>query len=279
MGLQVAGSMTFGAMLGWVGAITAIISIMAIWHQKEQQKKAQILETKKAIQENNLTIQKMDTQYKALKSTIEATDTSIALNNFADFSFQITSLNEVAGETTTTFEKLLKVIAAPLENNINEGALMQMGNAQVVLEKELKGIDKKLAELKSKKGALGKSVNYTIEEEANPMEQGAYGVPNKKTNTKKTYVSNPYQVGEGGAGYDKEIKTLEEKKMQLMKSLTDLQAQSKSAMTELLQAQQEKNEQVTQLITDMSYRDWETDRKSTRLNSSHSAKSRMPSSA
>ena len=33
-------------------------------------------------------------------------------------------------------------------------------------------------------------------------------------------------------------------------------------------------------ITDSnSYRDWETDRKSTRLNSSHSAKSRMPSSA
>ena len=31
-------------------------------------------------------------------------------------------------------------------------------------------------------------------------------------------------------------------------------------------------------ITD-AYRDWETDRKSTRLNSSHSAKSRMPSSA
>ena len=29
----------------------------------------------------------------------------------------------------------------------------------------------------------------------------------------------------------------------------------------------------------MPYRDWETDRKSTRLNSSHSAKSRMPSSA
>ena len=32
-------------------------------------------------------------------------------------------------------------------------------------------------------------------------------------------------------------------------------------------------------ITDSEYRDWETDRKSTRLNSSHSAKSRMPSSA
>ena len=32
-------------------------------------------------------------------------------------------------------------------------------------------------------------------------------------------------------------------------------------------------------IEAMAYRDWETDRKSTRLNSSHSAKSRMPSSA
>ena len=31
--------------------------------------------------------------------------------------------------------------------------------------------------------------------------------------------------------------------------------------------------------TTTRYRDWETDRKSTRLNSSHSAKSRMPSSA
>ena len=29
----------------------------------------------------------------------------------------------------------------------------------------------------------------------------------------------------------------------------------------------------------LGYRDWETDRKSTRLNSSHSAKTRMPSSA
>ena len=32
-------------------------------------------------------------------------------------------------------------------------------------------------------------------------------------------------------------------------------------------------------LTATPYRDWETDRKSTRLNSSHSAKSRMPSSA
>ena len=32
-------------------------------------------------------------------------------------------------------------------------------------------------------------------------------------------------------------------------------------------------------FVDMAYRDWETDRKSTRLNSSHSGESRMPSSA
>ena len=36
---------------------------------------------------------------------------------------------------------------------------------------------------------------------------------------------------------------------------------------------------VDMVLTDPQYRDWETDRKSTRLNSSHSAKSRMPSSA
>ena len=36
---------------------------------------------------------------------------------------------------------------------------------------------------------------------------------------------------------------------------------------------------LTDRINHLSYRDWETDRKSTRLNSSHSAKSRMPSSA
>ena len=37
--------------------------------------------------------------------------------------------------------------------------------------------------------------------------------------------------------------------------------------------------QTREGILEYHYRDWETDRKSTRLNSSHSAKSRMPSSA
>ena len=41
------------------------------------------------------------------------------------------------------------------------------------------------------------------------------------------------------------------------------------------------HEELEKALADMGemYRDWETDRKSTRLNSSHSAKSRMPSSA
>ena len=39
------------------------------------------------------------------------------------------------------------------------------------------------------------------------------------------------------------------------------------------------NQYTINAQTTATYRDWETDRKSTRLNSSHSAKSRMPSSA
>ena len=39
------------------------------------------------------------------------------------------------------------------------------------------------------------------------------------------------------------------------------------------------NARLASAINLGAYRDWETDRKSTRLNSSHSAKSRMPSSA
>ena len=38
-------------------------------------------------------------------------------------------------------------------------------------------------------------------------------------------------------------------------------------------------EELSKFDKAAGYRDWETDRKSTRLNSSHSAKSRMPSSA
>ena len=36
---------------------------------------------------------------------------------------------------------------------------------------------------------------------------------------------------------------------------------------------------INKIVEDVAYRDWETDRKSTRLNSSHITRSRMPSSA
>ena len=38
-------------------------------------------------------------------------------------------------------------------------------------------------------------------------------------------------------------------------------------------------EEEVEWLDDLTYRDWETDRKSTRLNSSHITRSRMPSSA
>ena len=47
----------------------------------------------------------------------------------------------------------------------------------------------------------------------------------------------------------------------------------------VVQSKKHKAEKYKRRALDPSYRDWETDRKSTRLNSSHSAKSRMPSSA
>ena len=42
---------------------------------------------------------------------------------------------------------------------------------------------------------------------------------------------------------------------------------------------QQESKDLSEKTPSGDYRDWETDRKSTRLNSSHSAKSRMPSSA
>ena len=64
-----------------------------------------------------------------------------------------------------------------------------------------------------------------------------------------------------------------------------IQAQS-SVIIACQNAILQKDERITELETERdkyntiaAYRDWETDRKSTRLNSSHSAKSRMPSSA
>ena len=59
--------------------------------------------------------------------------------------------------------------------------------------------------------------------------------------------------------------------------------EAKAIPTEILQGWEKLVKEGKALINQReqteAYRDWETDRKSTRLNSSHSAKSRMPSSA
>ena len=51
------------------------------------------------------------------------------------------------------------------------------------------------------------------------------------------------------------------------------------AFTELSQMDKKIAYNISNAVTLLSYRDWETDRKSTRLNSSHRSLSRMPSSA
>ena len=67
---------------------------------------------------------------------------------------------------------------------------------------------------------------------------------------------------------DKEFKTM----------VSSYKAQKTSDFATRNARQQEKLvKEIAEMI--QPYRDWETDRKSTRLNSSHSAKSRMPSSA
>ena len=54
---------------------------------------------------------------------------------------------------------------------------------------------------------------------------------------------------------------------------------TKTFINHLYHAYGSSAEVLSSSILAKNYRDWETDRKSTRLNSSHSAKSRMPSSA
>ena len=62
-------------------------------------------------------------------------------------------------------------------------------------------------------------------------------------------------------------------------SLESVLKEIKDSIKEVNQKVDTLQKDVNQKIDTLQYRDWETDRKSTRLNSSHSAKSRMPSSA
>ena len=57
------------------------------------------------------------------------------------------------------------------------------------------------------------------------------------------------------------------------------QLQASQQLHESQASQQSHQQSQHKLQQDITYRDWETDRKSTRLNSSHEIPSRMPSSA
>ena len=92
---------------------------------------------------------------------------------------------------------------------------------------------------------------------------------------KWSYVTKYMPDHFGRNGFKRPLKMLQEDKtinigdINRMVNSGDIQATGKSYVIDLTAMGYDKK----------AYRDWETDRKSTRLNSSHSAKSRMPSSA
>ena len=64
------------------------------------------------------------------------------------------------------------------------------------------------------------------------------------------------------------------------KAIVDKTVQVKDSIKEKFSKKESKQEEPKVIISiNAEYRDWETDRKSTRLNSSHEIPSRMPSSA
>ena len=70
--------------------------------------------------------------------------------------------------------------------------------------------------------------------------------------------------------------------MKILKKYTFIKDEKKLLLAELKKIADRKNEPNRHKISSNrypAYRDWETDRKSTRLNSSHRSLSRMPSSA
>ena len=76
------------------------------------------------------------------------------------------------------------------------------------------------------------------------------------------------------AKFKADAEQLQGKQERLLKEMEMLKGQL--AMTEIYQAREF---EFTAYAYNRAYRDWETDRKSTRLNSSHRSLSRMPSSA
>ena len=125
-------------------------------------------------------------------------------------------------------------------------------------------------------------VEINIRESAHPFQLSAYSKDNQTIGIGVTVVAKPIakEVGEifkeYGEDYFEEIASKE-----IIGGVKDIVGQMTASdivsKRELLRTQTEKY--LKEKLLALQYRDWETDRKSTRLNSSHSAKSRMPSSA
>ena len=89
--------------------------------------------------------------------------------------------------------------------------------------------------------------------------------------TKSQYL---YNLVQQGALTEKQVQTEIQRAVQIA-----AQTQGQKISNKIASGTADALMSATNMAYYTSYRDWETDRKSTRLNSSHSAKSRMPSSA
>ena len=79
------------------------------------------------------------------------------------------------------------------------------------------------------------------------------------------------EIEEEKAGYERKIKNKTQDRSEILEKITKWENEKKDI---------KKRKKDDKLLNSLSrYRDWETDRKSTRLNSSHEIPSRMPSSA
>ena len=130
---------------------------------------------------------------------------------------------------------------------------------------------------------IRKGVVYNIDKTA----QCLASIVNKLTNTLKTGISQVY-VGVGGQSIRsvkntivKDLPAETKVTKEMVIELMDANRNMKYPEQEILDAAEQEYLVDSQMQIDPVgiYRDWETDRKSTRLNSSHSGESRMPSSA
>ena len=88
---------------------------------------------------------------------------------------------------------------------------------------------------------------------------------------RKTYLKVTRDISVYESRAKKTLATLEN----TMKKLSELQDNIKNKVVTNVD---DASKKLMNILTE-GYRDWETDRKSTRLNSSHSGEARMPSSA